>query len=490
MTPVSKNLAHHARHASLWSGIDGVLKALLGFGITIALARLVSPSEFGTVAMILVFSAIASVLIDSGLSTALIQRQDVTHIDESTAFYFNLGVSVLLAVILAVAASWIARFFGQPALTGIARVMAVNLVVSALGAIHTTLLAKELNFRPLMFISLWAMLLSGTLAIYLASRGFGVWSLAWQILAQTTVSTILLWTWHQWRPLSVFDRVALRRLLTFGGHVMAANIIDAVYTRLYSVFVGKLYNASDLGFYTRAQTTQQLPTSLLANMLNRVALPTFSRTSDDPAALARALAKTSRLLMFVNLPLMAGLAVTARPLVEGLFGRNWLPAVPLLQVLCIVGALWPLQILNVSALLAQGHSRLLLRIELVKKGFGVLALVLASPFGLLVIAWSQVVAACMAFFVNSHYSGRLLGFGAWAQIRVLGRSIVASIAMLLIVAIAQHLLPWSPLSQLALLVPLGMGVYLLASIVLGVAQLREFGAALGLMRDSRSGGTG
>jgi len=473
MTPTNDNLARHARRASFWSGGDSVLRALLGFAITVALARLVAPDQFGVVAMILVFSAIANVLVDAGLGTALIQRQDADHVDESTAFHFNLGMSLVLALLLALSAPWIARFFAQPLLVGITRLMAVNLVVSALGTIHTTLLAKELNFRPQLFIGLWAMLLSGALAIFLAWRGYGAWALAWQVLAQTSISTILLWTWHRWRPLAVFDRIALRRLLAFGSHLMAANMVDAIYTRLYSVFIGKMYSAGDLGYYSRAQSTQQLPTQLLANMLNRVALPAFARTSSDPAVLAQALAKASRLLMFVNLPLMAGMAATAQSLVLVLFGARWLPAVPLLQVLCLVGAMWPLQVLNVSVLLAQGQARLVLRIELIKKGFGVLALVLASPYGLLAIAWSQVVTACFAFLVNGYYSGRLLGFGAGSQLRALARNVLASLVMLAIVVSVQHNLPLPAWPQLALLVPLGVITYLAASMALGVSQLRE-----------------
>jgi O-antigen/teichoic acid export membrane protein len=184
--------------------------------------------------------------------------------------------------------------------------------------------------------------------------------------------------------------------------------------------------------------------------------------------------------MFVNLPLMAGMAVTARPLVVTLFGEQWLPVVPLLQVLCVVGALWPLQILNVSALLAQGHSRLLLRLEVIKKGFGVLALVVASPHGLLAIAWSQVATACVAYLVNCFYSGRLLGFGAWAQLRAIAGTIAASLLMLAVVALVQQHLAIGPLRQLLVLVPLGVLAYVAASMVFGLSQLREIAHQLRL----------
>jgi O-antigen/teichoic acid export membrane protein len=442
----------------------------------VVLARLVSPAQFGVVAMILVFSAVANVLVDGGLGTALIQRCDVDRADESAAFHFNVGMSVLLAAVLAFAAPWIARFFAQPDLQGITWIMSINLVMGALGAIHTTLLTKALDFRPLMLIGLWSSLLSGALAIFLAWRGFGAWSLAWQVLAQTTITTALLWLWHPWRPLRGLDRKALRRLVDFGGHVMVARLIDAVYTRSYSVFIGKLFSAADLGFFTRAQSTQQLPTNLLTGVLNRVALPAFSEAAHDPARLSAALAKASRLLMFVNVPAMLGLGLTAEPLIEVLFGRRWLPSVPLLQVLCLAGAIFPLQVLNLSALMAQGHSRLLLRIEVLKKALGVVLLAIASVWGLQAIAWSQVAAACLAFFINSHYSGRLLGFSGMAQLRAISRILLAALAMVVAVIGVNMLVALPPLPRLAVLASVGSAVYLIASLLLGelsMSKLRE-----------------
>ncbi len=467
-----------AARASLWSGADGVIRALIGFSITIVLARLVSPSEFGIVAMILVFSAVAGVLIDSGLGTALIQRQDATHADESAVFYFTLAISMVMAVTLALGAPWIADFFVQPDLTVIARIMAINLVIGALGAIHTTLLMKELNFRPLLFIGLWSIALSGALAIVLAWYGYGAWSLVWQVLAQTTISTLLLWLWYPWRPLPAFDRSALRRLMIFGGPVLASKLIDTLYNRLYSVLIGKLFSPADLGFYTRAQSTQQLPTNLLTNTLNRVAFPAFSRAAKDPKRLSTALVKTTRLLMFVNLPVMAGLALVASPAVEVLFGQRWMPVVPLLQALCVVGALWPLQVLNLSALIAQGHSRLLLKIELLKKVVGIAALLISIPFGLVAIAWGQAAASVIAFLINSWYSGRFLAFGAAAQLLALRRVSLATVVMagaVLAFKSAYHL---HPLAELVLFSSVGASVYLCACWLIRERSLQELIAVI------------
>lgn len=468
-----KHQVRSAGHASAWSGASGVVRALLGFATTVVLARLVAPEEFGIVAIVLVFSAVAMVLVDSGLGAALIQRQDIDRVDESTAFYFNLGVAVFVAGILVTAAPWIASFFAQPSLTAITRLMALSVVISALGAIHSTLLTKALDFRPLFFISVWAAVSSSMLAILLAWRGYGVWSLVWQVLAQTAVTTILLWTWHRWRPLPVFDLRALRRLLGFGGHVMVASLIDTLYTRLYSVFIGKVFGARELGIFMRAQETHQLPAGLLSNVANRVALPAFSKASAEPLVLAAMLVKASRLLMFVNLPVMLGIAVTAEPLVAVLFGKDWLSVAPLLQVLCIVGALWPLQVLNVSALLSQGRSRLVLRIEVLKKGIGVLLLVIASNFGLQEVAAGMAATAVVAFIINSSCSGRLLGLGTLEQLRAIGGTIAASSIMVVVVVLTQHYLLFSPLINLMVLIPVGGVVFLSVSTMFGGGQIRE-----------------
>lgn len=456
------SLAQRAGRAAGWSGLDGILRSLIGFAVTIVLARLVSPAEFGLIAIVLVFGTIANVLADGGLGTALIQRRAAGQVEESTAFYFNLGSASLLAVLLVLVAPWIADFFGHEDLVGLVWMMAANLVVAALGAIHATLLTKTLDFRPLVVAGLVSSLLAALLAIGLAQRGYGAWALAWQFLAQTAINTAILWWLHSWRPRGRFDGAAFRQMFAFGGHFLAARLIDTFYTRLYSVAIGKMFSAADLGFYGRAQSTQQLPSNLLASMLNRVALPAFSETATNSGRLPSILANASRLVMLFNLPAMLGLAMVAEPAITLLFGARWLPAAPLLQILCLVGALWPLQVLNVNALLAQGHSALLLRIELPKKAIGVVLLVLSVRYGLEAIAWSQVAATLIAFVINTHHNGRLLGFGALAQLRALWRMGLAALAMVATLAAFAPVWPVAAAPRLLAMVAAGSACYFAA----------------------------
>ncbi len=486
MNASGESLSQRAQRASAWSSADGIVRALVSFGITVILARLVSPEEFGVVAMIAVFTAIAGVLIDGGLNTALIQRHDVDQVEASTAFYFNVAMGVLMALLLGLLSPWIAHFFAQPQLEGITLIMAASLVVSAFGAVHSTILTKEMNFRPVLLIGLSSSLPSGVLAILLAWCGFGVWSLAWQVFAQTALNSMLLWLLHPWRPLRTFNWHSMRQLLNRGGPVMAARLIDATYTRMYSVLIGKLYSATDLGFYTRAQSTQQFPTSLLTGVLSRVALPAFVETAEEPARMAAALAKSSRLLMFVNLPAMLGVGLVASPLVEVLFGRRWLPSVPLLQILCLAATLWPLQVLNIGALVAQGHSGLLLQIEILKKSLGILLLVAACRWGLEAIAWSQVAMACIAFFINSYYSGRFLAFGGIAQLKAIWRTGLATLTMVIVVSAFNFYTELYPLQRLTTMVCVGASTYLLTCLLLGELSLTKVRERLSLWWPGRS----
>jgi len=476
------SLSARATYASLWSGLDSAVRTLLTFGITIVLARLLTPAEFGILAMILVFSAIASVIADFGLGTALIQRRNATHLDESTAFFFNVGLSAVLAAGLIVAAPWVARYFAQPVLEPLAWVMAATLIVSALGSIHTTLLTKALTFRPLAFIGFWSSLLSGALAITLAVYGYGVWSLAWQVLAQASITTLLLWIWHPWRPSLSFSAPALKGLLAFGGPFLAARLIDTAYQRAYSVFIGKMFSAADLGFYSRAQSTQQMPASTLTRVLNRVAVPAFSEAAESPARLSAALAKSSRLLMFINLPAMLGLGLTAAPFVELVFGARWLPSAPLLMILCLGGTLWPLQVLNISALIAQGQSALILKLEVVKKSIGILILAITCRWGLEAIAWGQVFAAGIALFINTHYSGRLLQFGTWAQLKALWRVAVAALAMAVAVWGLGAVMVLPPLLRLVAMIAAGVAVYFGTAVLLGEFPLQTLRQVIGRAR--------
>ena len=453
-------LKQKAISATLWSGADIFLRQGLQFVISIGLARLLTPEEFGTIALLYLFVGLASAFVDSGFSSALIQRQDITHTDESTVFWFNLGMGAAMAAGLWLLAPWIAVFFGLPILVPLTYVLAINLLISSLGAIHGTLLNKKLDFKTSMKIGAIATTVSGALGIAMAWKGYGVWALALQTLAATILTTVLLWVIHKWRPKLEFSLASARKLFGFGGYLLVSGLLDVAYNRIYTLLIGKFYGVRDLGFYNRADGTKQLPVSVLTGILSRVAFPIFSAAANDKEKLHRGVRHALRGMMLVNVPMMLGLMVTAEPVVQVLFGAQWLPAVPILQVLCLAGIFWPLHVINLNVLTAQGHAHLFFRLEIIKKIAGTIFLVAGAAFGVMGIAWSQVVFGLLAFALNAHYTGIHLGYGFWRQSLDFFPAFAISVAMAASVYWLGTVFPGPVLPALLVQVAVGAAIFL------------------------------
>ena len=410
-------LHQKSTNAVLWSMLDIIIRQGLQVIVVMVLARILAPEDFGVVAMLAIFIGVAGVFIDSGFSSALIQRQNTTHTDEITVFFFNIMVGAVVALLLCAAAPWIAVFFKQPVLQYLTYVVSFNLFIGAWGSIHNTLLAKELNFKVTAKVGLVTSVLSGALAIIMATQGFGVWSLAGQMLAASVITVVLLWTWHPWRPLWVFSSASLRSLFRFGGYLTGTGLVTVLHMNLYSVLIGKFYSVHDVGMYDRAQKTQLMSGDLIMSVISRVAYPAFSATAQDKEKLARGFRKAQKLVMFVNIPLMLTIIVLADPIVRIFFGNQWLACVPVLQILGVAGIMYPMQIFNVNILLAQGRSDLLFNIMLLKRSVAIGLTIAASFYGILAIAWAQVLASIFSLWVNAHYSDVFLDYGIFKQLR-------------------------------------------------------------------------
>ncbi|MBK6375906.1 MAG: lipopolysaccharide biosynthesis protein [Xanthomonadales bacterium] len=435
-------LKRRAFEATLWSGVEVMLRQGLQFAVTVILARILDPSEFGTVATLALFIAIATVLMDGGFSLALLQRQDITHVDESTVFWFNLVMGGLFSAALALAGPALAIFFELPALRSLAPVLGLTVFIASLGAIHATLINKRLEFRKLLGVNVVATIAASVVAITLALAGFGVWALVAQALVMATVTTTMLWVVGGWRPSWVFSRASARKLFGFGGYTLVSSLLDAAYTRFYTVIVGRWFGTRDLGYYNNADTTRQMPTRFVGAILLRAALPMFAEAAQNPQKLRRGLQLSICGTMRMNAPLMLGGAALAEPLVRVVFGLRWLPAAPILSVLCLAGVLYPLHALNLHVLLAQGHSKRMFHIEVAKKIMGIALIVAGSFFGLIGIAWSQVAFSILSLALNTHYSGKFLGYGLVAQSRDVLPTVALALVMAAVVAALDHYWPW------------------------------------------------
>lgn len=384
--------------------------------VQVILARLLLPSQFGIIAMLSVFMAVGSTLMNSGLTSSLIRTQDADDRDYSTVFFLNLGASVLLYFLLFASAPVIAGFFKQPVLKGVVRIYTLSFIIQAFADVQVTRLTKAMNFKAQMLMQVPSVLVSGGLGILLAYKGFGVWSLVWMNLVQSFLYAGQHWIWTGWRPSLVIDLERLRRHFHFGSRLSASWIIDILYENSYNIIIGRLYPPAYLGYYNRAQAFQSIPVTNIGTVLNKVTYPLFASISDDDARLKVAYSKLMTQVLFWIAPAMALCIVAARPLFVVVLTDKWLPSVPYFQILCLTGVLYPLHVYNLNILMVKGRSDLFLKLEVIKKVVQTIGILAALPFGIIGLLYAQLAYSIAAFAINTAYSGRMIGYPARQQL--------------------------------------------------------------------------
>lgn len=414
---VKSDLKKKTIGALFWSFFERIGQQAIQFIIAIILARLLAPSEFGLIAMLAIFMAVAQSFIDSGFGSALIQKSDATHLDECSIFYFNIFIGILAAAILCLAAPWIAAFYNNPLLVPLTRALSLNLIINAFGLIQTSLLTRRVDFKNQLKVSLIATAMSGMIGIVMAYRGCGVWSLVIQSLSQNLFRTCLLWVIIRWRPSLIFGFSALRNMFAFGSKLLFSGLLDTIYQNIYLVVIGKLFSPADLGYYARAKSFNDLPSHNIGETVGRVLFPVFSSIQSDKEQLKRGLKKALTTMALLNFPIMTGLAFIAKPLILVLLTEKWLPCVPYLQLLCFVGILYPLHAINLNVLKAQGHSDLFLQLEILKKIVAVIAISITYRWGISAMIIGQIFTSIVAYYLNCYYTGKLLDYKIMEQIR-------------------------------------------------------------------------
>jgi len=411
-------------HAIFWSFLERFSQQGIHFVISIILARLLLPEEFGLIAMLTIFMAIAESFINSGFGQALIQKQDITHTDECSIFYFNILVGFCAAGLLCLSAPWIAGFYNQSLLVPLTYALSFNLIINSFGLIQITLLTKQIDFKTQLKVSIIATFISGIIGVVMALKGFGVWSLVVQSLSRNLFFTVLLWFFNTWRPSLIFSLDSLRVMFAFGSRLLLSGLLDTIFQNIYLVVIGKLFSPVNLGFYSRAKSLQQLPVFSLSSIVSRVTFPVFSSVQDDKSRLKRGVRKALTMLVMINFPMMVGLAIVAKPLVLVLLTEKWLPCVPYLQLLCAVGMLYPLHAINLNVLAAQGRSDLFFRLEILKKILVVIAIAITYRWGIIAMIYGQIVTSCLAYCLNAYYTGKMLNYPITEQIQDLMPSLV------------------------------------------------------------------
>ena len=452
-----------------WSFVDSFANQGVQFLVGIILARILSPREFGLIGMLTIFIAISQAFIASGFSQALIQKKECTQKDYSTVFYFNLVVSVVVFFILYFLSHSISLFFKEPQLELLLKVLGLGLILNAIGVIQRTILTKEINFKLQTRVSIVASIGSGTTAIVMALSGYGVWSLIALTLVRYGLYTIFLWLWSKWKPTWEFSVKSFKQLFSFGGKLLLSGLIDTTYRNIYYLSIGKYFLAAELGYYTRADQFKAITSQNLQGIISRVTFPALASIQDDVPQLKNAYKKIIKSTMFITFVLMLGMAATAKPLIITLIGEKWLPSVIYLQLLCFVGMLYPLHALNLNMLNIQGRSDLFLKLEIIKKALAIPTIIIGVIFGIKIMIIGMIVNSFIAFYLNSYWSGKYIGYSSLEQISdILPGLGIALFVNLLVYAIGAFVdLP----NGILLVVQIVVG----ALLVFGISELIKFG---------------
>ncbi len=413
----------------VWSSIERFSTQGVQFLIMIIMARLLTPKDYGLIGMLAIFLAVAQSLIDSGFSQALIRKQDRTDVDNSTVFYFNIVVSSALYLILFIAAPFVADFYNQPELTSVMRVVCLGVILNSLAVVQRALLTVRIDFKTQAKASLSAAVISGCIGIVLAYCGFGVWSLVVQQLLNLSVNTLLLWIFSKWRPIAVFSWKSFHELFAFGSKMLASGLLDTLYRNIYPIVIGKLFSASSLGHYTRAQHFSEFPSSNVTGIIQRVTYPILCGIQDETERLEAVYRKFLKLSAFIIFPLMIGMSAVARPFIDIVLGTQWGFCGQLLQIICFAMMWYPIHAINLNLLQVKGRSDLFLRLEIIKKILGITVLCITAPFGLVVMCYGQIFNSIVALVINTYYTGKLINVGFIRQMKDLLPTILLSLIM-------------------------------------------------------------
>ena len=401
----------------LWRFLERTASQGIAIGVTILLARLLTPDDFGTIALLLVFINILQVFIDSGLSSALIQKKDADDVDFSTVFYFNCLACFVIYGILFIAAPWIADFYRNEALTNLIRVLGIVLLISGVRSVQNAYISRHLAFRLSFAASMVSLILSGIVAMAMAFCGFGVWALVAQQILSNGLGTVALWYATGWRPRLVFSKERFRYLFTYGYRLLLSALLDTGYNNVRELIIGRLYSPSDLAFYTQGSRYPQTIVSNINASIDSVMFPVLSQVQNDPQHLRNMVRRAVCVSSFLLWPLMMMLVAVAEPLVRLLMTEKWLPLVPYLQVFCFSYAMWPIHTANLTGIRAMGRSDIFLKLEIIKKVVGLCILGVTMFYGPFVMACGTLASSFLSTIINAWPNQKLLDYSCREQWR-------------------------------------------------------------------------
>ncbi|MCW2119886.1 O-antigen/teichoic acid export membrane protein [Flavobacterium sp. 7A] len=401
----------------MWSAIDKFAVQFGQFSVSILLARILLPEDFGLIGMLAVFIAISQTFIESGLGTGLIQRQERTKVDFSTLFVFNLVVSTLIYSVLFFSAPYIASFFKQPQLVALLRVLSLNLFIIAFSIVQRTQLTIILDFKSIAKSNVVGVIFGGISGVVAAMNGYGVWSLVYQILVGSFASCIVLWFLSNWKPSFVFSKKSFQSLFNFGSKLLIAGLYAQLLNNVYNIFLGKFYPTSTLGYYTRAKNFADISSGTISSILQQVTFPLLASVQNDKEKVVFVYSKMIRLSAFVIIPMMTLIALLSKPIVLVLLTDKWISLIPLLQWMVFARIFLPMSVINLSLLNAIGRSDLFLKVDLSKFPLTVIALIITLPLGVKAMIIGHVITSALSFIINAYLPGKFYGYGPLHQLK-------------------------------------------------------------------------
>ncbi len=434
-----ESLKNKTVKGTIWSGIDNVVQMGVTFIVSIVLARLLTPDDYGLLGIILIFTSICTALINAGFTTALIRKADADDNDYNTSFIANMGLSIFFYLCIFFCSPLIADFFYRAELVDLIRVTSLGIVIGAFSLVQQTQLTKRIDFKTQTIITIAASLSSGIVGITMALMDFGVWSLVAQTLSAQIVRTLMLLFFEKWRPKFRFSSKSFHELFGFGWKMMLSALLDSAWKEINQVVVGKFYLPATLGQYTRATQFSQLFSSNLTGVIQRVTYPVLSNIQDDRDRMLAAYRRIIKVTMFVSAVSMFFLGAIAEPLLYCLIGEKWHEAATYLPLICIAGSTYPLHAINLNMLQVQGRSDLFLKLEIIKKFVSAGPLIIGAVVGIMPMLYATLISTIINYFLNSHYSGKLLGYTSWMQLRDVSSSYLMAVLLSLSVFFFKYL---------------------------------------------------
>lgn len=447
----------------IWKFFEKAGFQIVSMIVQIVLARLLLPEDYGIIGYLTLFINLSDVFIKQGFTTALIQKKDADETDFSSVFFANLVVSVVIYIILYIAAPYVAIFYSEPKLTSVMRILSLQVIIGAFSSVHDAIMAKNLEFKKSFIRGLSNIIVYGVSGIVLAVLGFGVWSLVWGRLAGLLIGALTLWITVKWHPKFKFSMKRLGGLFRFSSKVLGTNLLNTLFNNINSLIIGRNYSSADLGQYQRGQNIPQTFMTSVDGSMNEVMYPTFSKLQHDLNLLKSALRRSMRLSMYIVFPCLVGLLVVSEPLTLLLLTEKWLPSVPYMQLTCIICIFWPLSARS-HALNAIGKSSVTFKLSLISKIISLIILLITAKYGIIYIMYGTILTSLISFFITSYLVNKHLNYSLKELLKDLFPILTAGVIMGVVVYCV-NFLALSPFITLLIQLPIGAILYIAFSVV-------------------------